>query len=79
VPNVSDADDERHYEIFRGVTTDGGASWSWTPVTANSDTDNLRPIIPKEGEGRRVVLWQRGDFETYTDYNTDIVGIITDR
>jgi hypothetical protein len=78
-PNVSSADGERHYEIFRGVTTDGGASWRWTPVTANSDTDNLRPIIPKGGGGRRIVLWQRGDFHTYTDYNTDIVGIITDR
>ncbi len=79
VPNVSDANDERHYEIFRGVTNDGGASWTWTPVTTHSDNDNLRPIIPKGGGDRRVVLWQRGDFETYTDYDTDIVGIIDER
>lgn len=76
LPNVSAADDERHYEIFKGVTEDGGASWTWTPVTANSDVDNLRPVIPKWEGNRRAVLWQRGTFRTYTDYNTDIVGII---
>lgn len=76
LPLVSDADDQRHYEIFKGVTENGGASWRWTAVTANSNVDNLRPVIPKGGTNRRVVLWQRGNYRTYTDYNTDIVGLI---
>lgn len=79
LPNVSEADDERHYEIFKGVTEDGGASWTWTPITANSEVDNLRPVVPKWEESRRAVLWQRGDFRTYTDFDTDIIGIIEER
>lgn len=79
LPNVSAADDERHYEIFKGVTRDGGASWTWTPITENSEADHLRPVIPIWEGSRRAVLWQYGTFRTYTDYNTDIVGIIEER
>ena len=79
LPNVSDADDRRHYEIYKGVTDDGGASWTWTAVTENSNADNLRPVIPKGETDRRVVLWKRGDYRTYSDYDTDIVGLIDPR
>jgi len=79
LPNVSDADDRRHYEIYKGVTDDGGASWTWTAVTENSNADNLRPVIPKGETDRRVVLWKRGDYRTYSDYDTDIVGLIEPR
>jgi hypothetical protein len=34
------------HEIFKGVTTDHGATWSWTAITRNSVRDNLRPIVP---------------------------------
>jgi hypothetical protein len=78
LPNVSEADDERHYEIFKGVTQDGGASWTWTPVTKNSDVDNLRPVVPK-WDDRRAVLWQRGVFRTFQDYDMNIVGFVTER
>jgi len=30
-PLVSNADAKRHYEIFRGTTRDGGATFRWTP------------------------------------------------
>lgn len=79
LPNVSKADEERRYEIFKGVTEDGGALWTWTPVTANSDADNLRPVIPIWEGSRRAVLWQRGDFRTFLDYDMDIVGLIEER
>lgn len=79
LPNVSETDEKRHYEIFKGVTDDGGASWTWTPVTTDSDADHLRPVIPSWEGPRRAVLWQRGDFRTYTDYDTNIVGIIEER
>jgi hypothetical protein len=39
-------DGKRHYEIFKGTTANGGASWSWMSITADSSQDNLRPISP---------------------------------
>lgn len=79
LPNVSERDGERHYEIYRGVTTDGGHTWRWTAVTANSTDDQLRPIIPDWPGPRRAVLWMKGDYRSYTTYDTDIVGIVEER
>jgi len=43
-----------HYEIFEGVTGDGGATWEWQAVTEGSAVDNLRPIVPiSRGRDRR--------------------------
>lgn len=72
-PLVSATDGRRHWEIFSGVTRDGGASWSWTPITRDSTQDNLRPVIPQWSGGPRIVLWARGDLKSYTDYRLDIV------
>ena len=74
-PLISGLDGERHREIFRGVTPDGGASWTWTAVTRDSDVDNIRPIIPNGETDREIVLWLRGKLYTYTDYDLDVVGI----
>jgi hypothetical protein len=62
-----------HYEIYRGVTDDGGRRWQWTPVTRSSQQDNLRPIVPSGHPGKTFVLWFRGDYRAYTDYETEIV------
>jgi hypothetical protein len=35
-----------HREIYKGITSDLGETWQWTPITENSTVDNLRPIIP---------------------------------
>jgi hypothetical protein len=78
-PLLSSADGKRHYEIFRGTTTDGGASWSWTPITTDSSVDNLRPIIPDGSADKAVLLWLRGTYRAYTDYNLAVVGIIAGR
>src|SRR5699024_8080831 len=47
---------ERHYEIFRGITSDRGATWEWTAVTEDSEQDNIRPIVVT-GENHEAVLW----------------------
>jgi hypothetical protein len=60
-PLVSSADGERHHELFRGRTTDGGMTWTWTPLTANSSASNVRPIIPIH-DGPTVVTWMRGAY-----------------
>jgi hypothetical protein len=78
-PLLSKADGKRHYEIFEGTTTDGGASWSWKPITINSSADNLRPTVPIWPGDRVALLWLRGTYLTYTHYDLAVVGIIAKR
>ncbi|MEZ5401834.1 MAG: BNR-4 repeat-containing protein [Bryobacteraceae bacterium] len=75
-PLVSKADGKRHREVFRGVTSDGGRTWAWTPVTRDSAFDNIRPLVPIWKPGRTALLWLRGEFRTYTDFSLDVVGLI---
>jgi hypothetical protein len=75
-PLTSAADGARHYEIFRGTTTNGGQTWQWTPVTQDSRVDNLRPIVPPPGAGgRRALLWLRGTYRSYTSYQQELVAV----
>jgi len=64
-----------HYEIFEGTTADGGMSWTWLPVTYESSVDNLRPVVPRGASGSTVLLWMRGEYNSYTNYNLRIVGL----
>lgn len=64
------------YEIYRGVTADGGASWNWTAVTENSVIDNLRPIVPDSHGGDTTVLWFRGTYTTAHSIDAAVVGIV---
>lgn len=76
-PLISKADGRRHWEIFQGRSADGN-NWQWTPITSNSSADNLRPIIPiwPDANGNRIVLWLRGAFRSYTDYDLDVVALL---
>src|ERR1051325_1077303 len=65
----------QRYEIWRGVTTDGGLNFTWTAIATNSAKDNLRPYIPRGQTGTPVVLWFRGTYSSYTVYNCEIVGL----
>ncbi|MBA4147252.1 MAG: BNR-4 repeat-containing protein [Verrucomicrobia bacterium] len=62
-----------HYEIYRGNTRDGGATWKWSAITENSHQDNLRPIVPKWQKGKTALLWLRGSFSSYTKYTLEVV------
>jgi hypothetical protein len=73
---ISKRDGNRHREIYKGATKDEGKTWNWTSITKDSTVDNLRPIIPIWKEGRTILLWLRGSFSTFTDYNLDVVGVI---
>ncbi|MBK8503415.1 MAG: BNR-4 repeat-containing protein [Saprospiraceae bacterium] len=75
-PLISARDQSRHYEIFKGTTTDLGESWDWVPLTKNSTQDNVRPIMPKGNGDFSVVLWLRGSIKSYKDYSFDVIGII---
>jgi BNR repeat-containing family member len=73
-PLISKADGRRHYELFRGTTRDGGKTWNWTPITANSTTDNLRPIIPRWKDSRTALVWMRGSYRAYGgEWTTKVV------
>ncbi|MCB1132655.1 MAG: BNR-4 repeat-containing protein, partial [Verrucomicrobiae bacterium] len=78
-PLVSQTDGKRHRELFRGKTADGGKSWKWTAITKDSALDNLRPNIPSNPGGKRIILWCRGDMTTFTDYRFDIAGLAEER
>ncbi|HPU96345.1 MAG TPA: BNR-4 repeat-containing protein [Candidatus Hydrogenedentes bacterium] len=66
-PLISRADGKRHYEIFLGVTRDGGKTWIWRAVTRDSDRDNLRPIALCT-ETEVLALYLSGTFRAFTDY-----------
>jgi hypothetical protein len=64
------------HEIFKGITADGGDTWSWTAVTSDSPVDNLRPVVCPLAQGGRAVLWFRGTMTRSQHYNCAIVGIV---
>jgi hypothetical protein len=64
------------YEIYKGKSADGGASWAWTAITENSVVDNLRPIVPDAHGGDTTVLWFRGTYTTAHVINAAVVGIV---
>jgi hypothetical protein len=67
------------YEIWRGVTKDGGLTFAWQQITTDSMADNLRPYIPRRNGGEPCVLWFRGTYRAYTNYKCSIVGLFTTR
>ena len=66
---------KRRYEIFKGTTENAGESWRWTPITKASSQDNLRPIIVAD-DNVAVLVWLRGEYRTFTNYNQAAVGLI---
>jgi hypothetical protein len=64
------------HEIFKGTTTDHGASWSWTPITQQSVRDNLRPIVPVWDEENTALLWWRGTYNAAQNFDAAIVGLL---
>ena len=75
-PLRSSADGLRHYELFKGTTPDHGRSWAWTPLTKNSSMDNIRPVVPVWNKRQTAILWLRGSYRSYTDYDLEVVGIV---
>lgn len=65
------------HEIYRAKIgpNDDVRTIQWQPVTRDSKVRNLRPVVLREG-GKRIVLWQRGDFVTFVNYDLDTVGFI---
>lgn len=65
------------HEIYRakiGPEDDTG-SIEWKAVTKDSPVRNIRPMVLRDGN-RRIVFWNRGDFDTFIDYDLDTVGFV---
>lgn len=63
------------FEIEKFRTKDGGETWQITPVTKNSEYDNVRPYVPRNKPERAstVVLWMENKkYIHYTNYDTRI-------
>ncbi len=73
---ISKTDGKRHYEIFHGTTGDKGKTFQWEAITRDSSADNLRPIMPKWNDKQSMLLWYRGTYRTFVDYDTEVVGLI---
>ncbi len=65
-----------HWEIFKGVTSDGGTTWNWSAITSNSTTDNVRPQVSVIDQSQFALIWMRGTYSAYNNFNTSVVGII---
>lgn len=65
------------YELYRGVTADGGLSFSWSALTTNSTVDNLRPYVPRHAQGAPAVIWFRGTYTSYSSFNCSVVALLT--
>jgi hypothetical protein len=61
------------YEIFQGQSADGGKSWRFSAITADSSLDNIRPVVPAWEDRRTALLWLRGRFTSYTRYDLEVV------
>ena len=64
-----------HHELYKGFTSDFGQTWAWTALTENSTMDNLRPAVPDWDGNNTAVTWLRGSYSTYTDWDTQVVGM----
>ncbi len=65
------------HEIYIATiqSTDDAASIDWKPLTQNSEHRNMRPIFVAN-EGRKALLWLRGIYNNYKDYDLNVVGVI---
>jgi hypothetical protein len=61
------------HEIYAGKTGDGGATWTWTPITEGSLLDNIRPIAAVWGGTHTALLWMRGTMRQGAAWDMAIV------
>lgn len=61
------------HEVEEWSTPDAGLTWSARPVTSGSETDNVRPVVPRASvPGAPEVLWLSGSYDDYDAYDMGI-------
>jgi hypothetical protein len=73
--SIDPRDGERldRYQLFAGETDDGGTSWDWRALTPDASRDNLRPIVPVWPGDRTALVWMRGRYAEWTEWETRAV------
>ncbi len=66
------------HEIYRGTTANQGATWSWRPITEDSQVDNIRPIVPHWDGEHTALLWLSGTMTLSQHYDMKVVGRLFD-
>ena len=75
-PATGQKNSSGHYQIYKGSISSDISKCEWVQLTSDTDTDNIRPIVPREHGCKICLIWLQGQYKAYTDYNTSIVGII---
>jgi len=75
-PRTDEGDFNGKKEIWKGITCDDGATFHWEPITAGSNVDNLRPMVPEWDSEHTALLWMRGTYRSAQDFTMKIVGLI---
>ncbi|MDZ7725588.1 MAG: glycoside hydrolase family 88 protein [candidate division KSB1 bacterium] len=61
------------FEIEKWQTPDKGTTWIATPITRNSNYDQVRPVAVRGHQGEPSVLWMHNrSYTHYTKYNSEI-------
>lgn len=63
------------FEIEKWVTKNHGKRWKSTPITSDSQYDNVRPYVPRNMKvgDKTLVLWMENEkYLHYTEYDTNI-------
>lgn len=65
------------HQIFHAEIdlTDDTSSIKWKQLTNDKHNENLRPMIVNS-EKHQVIMWLQGQYNTYTDYYLDAVGVV---
>ncbi len=68
-----------HVYRARIDTGDDIENINWERLSPNDGNDHLRPIVVTgvvAGEDQRAILWLSGRFNSYIDYDLDVVGVV---
>lgn len=76
-PLVSAADGWVRHELLEGVTSDGGQTWQFTPITQDSTVDHMRPVVAQSDTGADALTWMSGTYDSWIAYRTGIEAIVT--
>jgi len=68
-----------HHEIFTGRRGEALRDWTWSPLTENSEADQLRPRFARCPDGRSFLFWLRGEYTSQHRYNHEMVALRVDR
>lgn len=68
------------HEIYSATIkpTDNIKTIRWKAITTGSTERNIRPILVAK-DGYKVLVWLRGEWNSYVNYNVDVVGEVLKR